>query len=411
MKFLKCLQVQILLLCLLCMLGTKAQALSARDVYKKVKNSIFTLYSYDYGSRKMKGRGTAVAVGKDILVTNCHVALSGNYLIVKVDDVRKNASLVYKNEQRDLCLLEVPNANFEPVQIRPSSQVEIGEVVYAIGNPRGTEKTLSKGIISNKHKVLGGIWLQTDAAIYYGSSGGGLFDEDGRLVGITAKMGGNFGFAIPTEWVLAAISPKVLSEAKERAKNAPSSPSDDAWRAKLQQPDYSRAHANLKLLGTYGQDKVQLYQNNNQCFVTIWGVDEQTKRVVSVTMWNPSYPKNIVVFSDTRTTKDALIELFKSIVERRQSGGKPKSFQSDNILYLGGHPYRLYGLLQDNKKYKFFVTKFTQDPESTLRRVKHFTVEFESTDGSGGKVTVIYNMDGFNTALSSHKKMCSNLQR
>ncbi|WP_244897006.1 serine protease [Candidatus Coxiella mudrowiae] len=78
--------------------------------------------------------------------------------------------------------------------------------MYAIGNTQGTEKSLSREIISNKHKVKVGEWLETDATIYFGCSRSGLFDDEGNLIGITAKMGVNFGFVIPTESISQAIT-------------------------------------------------------------------------------------------------------------------------------------------------------------------------------------------------------------
>ncbi len=383
--------------------ATDATAFNAQQVYQKVKSSIYTLYSYKYGSRKPKGRGTAVAIGKHTLATNCHVALAGDYLIVKVNNRPMVAKIYYKNEKKDLCLLKVPRASFTPVAIRPSETVNIGEVVYAIGNPRGTEKTLSKGIISNKHRVKDGVWLQTDAAIYYGSSGGGLFDEEGKLIGITAKMGGNFGFAIPTEWILQVIAPK--SYIATDRNNRPKTESADSHQLKFDPSliDYSRAHANLKLLGTYGRNKIALFRNNKECFIMVPGRTDRGK-LLSLTLWNPKHPKNLVVFSNATTTKQALVSLYKSIIDRRTK--KHINYRSGNILYLAGNPYRMYGSKTDTERYPFFIARFNKNPVNVLEKVRQFTIQFHDRDPSIGNKKITYGMDGFDQAVSSYHKRC-----
>lgn len=103
---------------------------------------------------------------------------------------------IYHHESDDFCIVSVEDAKFIPVKIRPSNQVQIGEEVVAIGNPKGYQKSMSKRIISNKYdktnlplelenfypplkhicEINNLSVLQTDAPISPGSSGGGLFD-------------------------------------------------------------------------------------------------------------------------------------------------------------------------------------------------------------------------------------------
>ncbi len=177
---------------------------NAQEIYNKVSDSIFTVYSEKSQYAKYGVLGTGVAISKNILVTNCHVALSEKYMIVRIGDNLNPAKLYFQNG--DMCLIQVPDANFIPVSIRPSKEVNIGENVFAIGNPEGLERTISSGIISNKYASSDGklVILQTDAAISQGSSGGGLFDVNGNLIGITTAMsraGSNIGFVIPTELI------------------------------------------------------------------------------------------------------------------------------------------------------------------------------------------------------------------
>lgn len=177
---------------------------TAQEIYKKVSDSIFIVYSEKKRNAKYGVLGTGVAISKNILVTNCHVVLSRKYLVVRVEDGLSSASLYYQNG--DMCLIKVADANFIPVSIRASKDVSIGENVFAIGNPEGLERTITSGIISNKYQSEDGklVILQTDAAISQGSSGGGLFDVKGNLIGITtaiSRSGSNIGFVIPTELI------------------------------------------------------------------------------------------------------------------------------------------------------------------------------------------------------------------
>jgi len=91
---------------------------------------------------------------------------------------------------------------------RASSSLAVGERVYAIGAPEGLELTLSEGVISGLRDFDGAHVIQTSAPVSPGSSGGGLFDAHGHLIGITTfsmKEGQNLNFALPTEWVDALV--------------------------------------------------------------------------------------------------------------------------------------------------------------------------------------------------------------
>lgn len=368
-----------------------SEALTAQQVYQQVKGSIFTLYSLEFHTKRVKARGSAVAIRKNILATNCHIALSGDYLVVKLHDQKKYrvARLFYKNEKQDLCLLEIPAANFTPVKIRPSADVKIGEEVYAIGNPKGTEKSLSKGIISNKHRVKGGVWLQTDAAVHFGSSGGGLFDAEGRLVGIMTKMGGNFGFAIPTEWILRVISPQ-QSEAKPSLNKT----------SKM----YPQAVKALSYLGTYGQDKIQLYRYNRECFLFIPGTDTNGA-TVSLILWNPRFATTLVVFPSSRLAQEAVSVLYKAILEKKTH--KQTNYQSKSKIVIAGQAYPLFGAKASNKKYPFLITRFSQDPRTVFLNSNSFKIVFEDNDPSIGNETILYHLKGIAEGLSAYNAKCA----
>jgi serine protease Do len=190
---------------------------SAQKVYGNVNEAVVMIFDVkDNDVKKTIDYGSGVAVAKHVIATNCHVALKGDTRLIKINDKFVATTLLYKDELNDICLLNVADHEFKPVKLRPASSVKIGEEVYAIGSPRGYEKTISRGIISNRIKFKETYILQTDAATSPGSSGGGLFDIQGCLIGITfakneALGSEGIGFAIPVELVDMAMKTLVTS--------------------------------------------------------------------------------------------------------------------------------------------------------------------------------------------------------
>jgi serine protease Do len=196
---------------LMLMLGfNDAIADNKDDVYRKVSDSIYEVYAVDKDKQTILSLGSAVAITKHYLATNCHVALAGNFLIVNVNDKPYLARLCYYNQADDLCIVDVVGLTLSPVKIRASKNVTIGEDVFAVGNPEGKLKVISQGVI-NKIIVKGNsnVILRSTAESSFGSSGGGLFDKDANLIGITT--GGvpdkDVSYSVPTELILEVIDP------------------------------------------------------------------------------------------------------------------------------------------------------------------------------------------------------------
>jgi tetratricopeptide (TPR) repeat protein len=110
----------------------------------------------------------------------------------------------------DLTRLRVSGLKVRGVDLRPSSSLDVGERVYSIGSPEGLELSISEGLISGLRELDDERVIQTTAAISHGSSGGGLFDSQGNLVGITTFMftgGQNLNFAVPAEAIMEPTTP------------------------------------------------------------------------------------------------------------------------------------------------------------------------------------------------------------
>jgi serine protease Do len=171
--------------------------------------------------RVQNSLGSGVIVRADgLVVTNNHVIKGADQITVVLNDGREfEAKLIAAEEQLDLALLRVDTKGekLPPLDLRDSDDLEVGDLVLAIGNPFGVGQTVTSGIVSGLARTRTGIndfgfFIQTDAAINPGNSGGALVTMDGRVVGINtaifSKTGGSvgIGFAIPSNMVKAMIT-------------------------------------------------------------------------------------------------------------------------------------------------------------------------------------------------------------
>lgn len=166
---------------------------------------------------KLEGNGSGVVIAPGEIITNCHVAKSGKILRVKHAKSRYAARLRYVDADRDLCQLSTPGLSAPSAQLGEVKNIKTGARVVAIGAPRGLELTISEGLVSALRDFGGVKIIQTTAPISPGSSGGGLFDEAGRLIGITTfylAEGQNLNFALPVDWIGELANRSALSDKK-----------------------------------------------------------------------------------------------------------------------------------------------------------------------------------------------------
>jgi hypothetical protein len=152
------------------------------------------------------------------VVTNHHVFKTGFRHSVARGGKAVLATVKAGDPKKDLCILSAPGLSATPVRLGQASRLKVGEPVYAVGAPQGLELSLSEGIVSQLRGGQPPI-IQTTVAISQGSSGGGLFNAEGELVGIMTfyvEGGQSLNFAVPVEWVSKmADSPKPGQTAKE----------------------------------------------------------------------------------------------------------------------------------------------------------------------------------------------------
>ena len=175
----------------------------------------------DGGQQVQRSLGSGVIVdAAGLVVTNVHVIEGADDIKVSLADKREfEASVVLKDPRSDLAVLRLKDAHerFPTLDLANSDQLEVGDVVLAIGNPFGVGQTVTHGIISALARTQVGItdyqfFIQTDAAINPGNSGGPLVDMAGKVVGINtaifSRSGGSqgVGFAIPANMVRVVVA-------------------------------------------------------------------------------------------------------------------------------------------------------------------------------------------------------------
>jgi serine protease DegQ len=174
-------------------------------------------FGFPFGQRQPRsnpqlGLGSGVIISADgVLLTNNHVVEGASDVEVQLSDGRQaRATLIGTDPETDIAVLKIALPELPVVALGDAANLQVGDVVLAIGNPFNVGQTVTSGIVSALGRNQLGIntfenFIQTDAAINPGNSGGALVDADGRLVGINtaifSRSGGSLGigFAIPVD--------------------------------------------------------------------------------------------------------------------------------------------------------------------------------------------------------------------
>lgn len=181
-----------------------ARAATPDKLYAMLAPSVWRVLAADKDKKPIK-QGSAVVVAPDTLLTNCHVLKGARTVYVTQANVLILAQLQYADPERDMCQIVARNIKAPAVRLGDSDRLVVGQRIYTLGTPMGLELTLSDGLVSalrlDANQRLH--YIQISAPISHGSSGGGLFDDEGRLVGITSAgvdNAQNLNLAIPIKW-------------------------------------------------------------------------------------------------------------------------------------------------------------------------------------------------------------------
>src|SRR5271155_1698417 len=208
-----------------------SEALDAEEqnnigVYRKNIASVVNItsrvmtFDFFYGLVPQEGQGSGFVIDKEgHILTNYHVIADARQVEVTLHDRKKyKATIVGTDKSHDLAIVQIKAPNLQPMTLGDSTNLQVGQKVYAIGNPFGLAGTLTRGIVSSIRQVQepDGMTIdeaiQTDASINPGNSGGPLLNMHGEVIGINTMIASNvgqsagIGFAIPINTAKAVIN-------------------------------------------------------------------------------------------------------------------------------------------------------------------------------------------------------------
>ena len=172
--------------------------LTATQVYQRDSSGVVSIKAV---TSEGEDSGTGIVLNdKGLILTNDHVVAGATSIVAgpgKSSNVTRTATLVGEEANQDLALIRIDptGLSLKPLNLVSSSSVQVGDAVYAIGNPYGLDETLTRGIVSalgreiaapNGSKITGA--LQTDAALNPGNSGGPLLNEQGEVIGVNSQI-------------------------------------------------------------------------------------------------------------------------------------------------------------------------------------------------------------------------------
>ena len=346
---------------------------------------------------KREGSGSGVIISTDgYIVTNNHVVDGADELTVTLNDNKEySARIIGTDKTTDLALIKISATNLPAMPIGDSDKLKVGEWVLAVGNPFNFNSTVTAGIVSAKARSLGanGIesFIQTDAAINSGNSGGALVNTRGELVGINAMLYSQtgsysgYGFAIPTTIMNKVVADlkkygvvqrgvlgvsatdvnKYFDSQKEQGKEVDLGTMEGVYVAKVDE-DGSAAEAGIKegdvIIAVDGKKVVKMsefqeYLTNKRPGdkVTMTYLRKKQKKTATITLKNEQGNTNIVKDADL----DVLGGTFRPVTEQEK--------KDLNISYGLVVTKVTGGALKDAAVYKGFVIQQANDiPMKTL---------------------------------------------
>ena len=201
--------------------GTPGQKLSGPEIARRVSPAVVTIVT-------PSGSGSGVIVdARGTVVTNLHVVRGDAEASVRLanGDIYDDVQVVDVDARKDLVVLKIKAFNLTPAVMGNSDQVSVGDRIFVIGSPRGLQSTLSDGLISAVRDSGEGYRLfQTTAPVSPGSSGGGLFNESGELVGIVVAKrtdAENVNFVLPGNYARGLLASTTMTSLADLARRYP----------------------------------------------------------------------------------------------------------------------------------------------------------------------------------------------
>jgi serine protease Do len=209
---------------------------SGAELPEKFDSFVFKVEAFNSGGTT--SLGSAVRIFPAQLITNCHVIRQAQRIELQRANVHWAAQVQNRDIEHDLCLLSANGISGPTAPLGNTQELHLGQPVVAVGYSGGHDLATTAGSVQGLHSYDGARVVETNARFSPGASGGGLFDADGRLVGILTfkSVGGEFHYALPVDWIAHLSSP-------DHARR-PSWSAKAFWeRIGDQQPEFMRAAA------------------------------------------------------------------------------------------------------------------------------------------------------------------------
>jgi len=176
-------------------------ALTPSQLFEKVSPSVYAVMVLGQTTKQVRSQGSAVAVSLKEAITSCHIVTGAKHVLLANAAGNHSAEVISADPSKDRCYLGVLDGELAPVPgFREYATLAVGEVVFTIGSPKGMVNTLSHGLLSGLRKSEDNAdYIQITAPVSDGSSGGGVFDDRGNLIGIitfTIPNSQNLNFAL-----------------------------------------------------------------------------------------------------------------------------------------------------------------------------------------------------------------------
>ena len=198
-----------------------AHALSSQEIYRQAERQVFVLEVLNEQGAIFSYL-SAVLLEPDTVATQCDSVQGAASLRLRQGAEIYPARIAHKDSARNLCLLHAPGAGTSSAKLRDDVPAA-GAQVYAVSNALGLGVSIAEGVVAGVRAIQGESFIQHSAAIAPGSEGGGLFDAEGKLVGLISyrqRDGQNVNFAFPAKWL------------KEIGQRAASADAAESWRTK-----------------------------------------------------------------------------------------------------------------------------------------------------------------------------------
>jgi tetratricopeptide (TPR) repeat protein len=186
------------------------QAQTAREIFQYASPSVVVLVAENLKGKRA-ALGSGFFIGENIVATNYHVIKGSSRIYTKIvgqKEVYKVERIVAVDAVRDLAIIKVSGVTATSL-ILGESLVNVGDTIYAVGNPEGLEGTLSQGIVSGIRQIGDNRYIQITASLSHGSSGGPVLNKAGEVIGISVgslTSGQNLNFAIPVSELVTLLN-------------------------------------------------------------------------------------------------------------------------------------------------------------------------------------------------------------